>query len=150
MKAAPSELVIYTDGGSRGNPGPAAIGVVFAEGAGTVLKRYGKTIGIKTNNEAEYEAVLFALQKAKALFGSERIAQMRIQLRMDSELVCRQLKNEYRVDEERLWPLFMKIRNILLDIPHISFTHVPRERNREADKMVNEALDRNQGSLLGE
>ena|SRR3989344_3069665 len=150
MKTSPSELVIYTDGGSRGNPGPAAIGVVFLDGAGTVLKRYGKAIGIKTNNEAEYEAVLFALQKAKATFGGERIASMKVRMRMDSELVCRQLKNEYRVDEERLWPLFMKIRNLLLGFPHISFTHVPREQNREADAMVNEALDRNQGSLLGD
>ena len=68
-----------------------------------MTKRYGKTIGRKTNNEAEYEAVLFALTKARALYGRERIERMSVEVRMDSELVCRQLNGEYKVEEERLW-----------------------------------------------
>lgn len=148
MKRTPEKLVIYTDGGSRGNPGPAAIGVVFADGRGHPSKRYGKTLGVKTNNEAEYEAVLFALQKARALFGKEKIRGMDIEVRMDSELVCRQLIGEYKIEEERLWPLFMRIWNTRRDFGALAFRHVRREENREADRLVNEALDREQGTLL--
>lgn len=149
MKRMLEKLIISTDGGSRGNPGPAALGVVFADAGGKVFKEYGKTLGRRTNNEAEYEAVLFALQKARAFFGRERIAGMQVEVRMDSELVCRQLAGEYKIEEERLWPIFMKIRNTRMDFPHISFRHVPREENRCADAMVNQALDREQGILLG-
>lgn len=144
----PERLIIYTDGGSRGNPGPAAIGVVFADGRGRPAKRYGKTLGVRTNNEAEYEAVLFALQKARALYGKERIRKMDIEVRMDSELVCRQLNGEYKIEEERLWPYFMKIWNTQLDFGELKFRHVPRGENREADRLVNEALDSEQGRLL--
>ena len=147
-KSKQEKLIIYTDGGSRGNPGPAAMGVVFANEKGEVTKRYGKTLGSKTNNEAEYEAVLFALQKARSLFGKEKIRGMDVEVRMDSELICRQLNNEYKIEEERLWPYFMKIWNIRLDFGKLAFTHVPREHNREADRMVNQALDQEQGRLL--
>lgn len=148
MKRIPEKLLIYTDGGSRGNPGPAAVGVVLADASGNVLKRYGRTIGQRTNNEAEYEAVLFALQKARALFGKAKIKAMDVEVRMDSELVARQLNVEYKIEEERLWPLFMKIWNTRLDFGRLTFRHVPREQNREADRLVNEALDQEQGRLL--
>ena len=148
MKQKVEKLVIYTDGGSRGNPGPAALGVVFADAAGHPTKRYAKTIGTKTNNEAEYEAVLFALQKARALFGKAKIRTMAIEVRMDSELVARQLNAEYKIEEERLWPLFIKIWNTRLDFGKLTFRHVPREQNREADRLVNQALDQEQGRLL--
>lgn len=148
MKQTSEKLVVYTDGGSRGNPGPAAIGVAFTGANGQVSKRYGKAIGRKTNNEAEYEAVLFALTKARALYGKEHIAAMPVEVRMDSELVCRQLNGEYKVEEERLWPLFMRIWNVRRDFGDLSFLHVRREENREADRLVNEALDSEQGRLL--
>lgn len=148
MKAVPEKLIIYTDGGSRGNPGPAAIGVVFADARGHTLKSYGRTIGVATNNEAEYEAVLFALTKARALYGKERIGVIPVEARMDSELVARQLNDEYKVEEERLWPLFMRIRNARLDFGNIAFRHVRREENRAADRLVNEALDNEQATLL--
>jgi len=148
MKLVPEKLVVYTDGGARGNPGPAAIGVVLADAAGHPTKRYAKTIGTKTNNEAEYEAVLFALQKARALFGKAKIRTMAIEVRMDSELVARQLNAEYKIEEERLWPLFIKIWNTRLDFGKLTFRHVPREQNREADRLVNQALDQEQGRLL--
>ena len=142
------KLVIYTDGGSRGNPGPAAIGVVISDSRGRTLKSYGKTLGRKTNNEAEYEAVLFALTKARALYGKERIGVMPVEVRMDSELVVRQLNGEYKIEEERLWPLFVKIWNARLDFGDLTFRHVRREDNRAADRLVNQALDSEQGTLL--
>lgn len=148
MKSPPQKLVIYTDGGSRGNPGPAALGVVFADARGGALKRYSKALGERTNNEAEYEAVLFALQKARALYGKEKVRAMDIEVRLDSELVARQLGAEYKIEEERLWPLFMKIWNARLDFGHLTFRHVPRGENRGANRLVNEALDREQGRLL--
>lgn len=141
-------LIIYTDGGARGNPGPAAIGVVFTGEGGRAARCYGQAIGVKTNNEAEYEAVRFALQKARALFGKARTRAMRVELCTDSELVCRQLAGRYKVAEERLWPLFMRVWNLRLDFGEIVFRHVPRSENREADRLVNEALDRAQGRLL--
>lgn len=148
MKRSPGRLIIYTDGGSRGNPGPAAIGVVFTNETGRPFKHYAKSLGRKTNNEAEYEAVLFALQKARALYGKEKIKDLEIEVRMDSELVSRQLNSEYKIEEERLWPLFMKIWNTRLDFGHLVFGHVSRSENREADRLVNEALDQEQGRLL--
>ncbi len=148
MKRIPEKLIIYTDGGSRGNPGPAALGAVFADAAGRMARRYAQFLGSRTNNEAEYEAVLFALKKARALFGREKLKNLEVEVRLDSELVARQLNGEYKVEEERLWPLFMKIWNARLDFPHLAFRHVRREENRAADRLVNEALDREQGSLL--
>ncbi len=148
MKQILDKLIIHTDGGSRGNPGPAAIGVAFVNAAGHPTKHYAKAIGTKTNNEAEYEAVLFALQKARALFGKAKIRAMDIEVRMDSELVARQLNAEYKIEEERLWPLYMKIWNTRLDFGELTFRHVPRGQNREADRLVNEALDSEQGRLL--
>ena len=148
MKEKSQKLIINTDGGSRGNPGLAAIGIVFSNAKGEVLKRFGKTLGVKTNNEAEYEAVLFALQKAKSLYGMEKLSLFDVEVRMDSELIARQLNGEYKIEEERLWPYFMKIWNILRDVENVTFRHVPREQNRAADRMVNEALDQEQGKLL--
>ncbi len=146
--SAKEKIIIYTDGGARGNPGPAAIGVVIQDAAGHPIKSYGKAIGDTTNNEAEYQAVLFALQKAKALFGKKNTKAMEVEMRMDSELVMRQLGGEYKIEEERLFPYFIKIWNLKMDFGRVSFTHVPRERNREADRLVNEALDKAQQSLL--
>lgn len=135
------KIIIYTDGGSRGNPGEAAIGVVFKDHAGHVLKKYGETIGIATNNVAEYTAVVFALQKAKQLFGKEKTKHMECEIRMDSQLVVRQMNGEYRIENEHLQKLFMKIWNAKFDFGKITFRHVPREQNTEADAMANEALD---------
>lgn len=142
------KIIIFTDGGSRGNPGPAGIGVVLTDEQGSVLKRYGEAIGEATNNDAEYRAVLFALQKVKALFGKEKIKKMRIEIRMDSELVARQLGGVYKIEEERLFSYFIKIWNARLDFGAVSFTHIPREKNKEADRLVNEALDHHQQKLL--
>lgn len=144
------QIHIYTDGGSRGNPGPAALGVVFFDEQGNVLKEYGEALGVRTNNEAEYEAVVFALKKAKQLFGKERLKRAHIEVRMDSQLAVEQLSGRYKIENEKLQPLFMKIWNTRVELGgRVSFTHVPREENKEADRMVNTALDaKEQRSLL--
>jgi len=135
------KIIIYTDGGSRGNPGPAAIGVVICDEKGNAIKKYSKSIGIRTNNEAEYEAVIFALGKMKQLFGKEKVQDIDIEIRMDSELVARQLSGLYKIEEEKLFPLFIKIWNLKMDFGNISFVEIPREKNTEADRILNEELD---------
>ena len=141
------KIFINTDGGSRGNPGPAALGVVFLNEQGEVLKKYSQTLGQATNNEAEYQALIFALKKAKALFGKEKIKEMEFEARLDSELIVKQLNHEYKIEEENLQPLFLKVWNLMLDFGSINFVVVPREENKEADRLVNEALDIEQKKL---
>lgn len=136
------KIVVYTDGGSRGNPGPAAIGAVIQDEKKHTIKKYAKTIGEKTNNEAEYEAVIFALQKVRQIFGKEKIKNLEIEIRMDSELVARQLRGEYKIIEEKLFPLFIKIWNLKIGFPFLTFKEVPREENKEADRLVNEILNK--------
>lgn len=135
------KLIVYTDGGSRGNPGPSAIGVVVQNERGEKLKTYSQHIGNGTNNEAEYEAVIFALKKIKALFGSERVSKMQIDFRIDSELVVEQLADRYKIIEDHIGKLYLAVRNLKLDYGVVTYTHIPREQNREADRLVNEALD---------
>jgi len=144
-----SKLMVYTDGGSRGNPGPAAIGIVIKDAAGHLIKSYGEAIGGATNNEAEYRAVISALQKIKALLGKEKIKKAVIEINLDSELVAKQLNAEYKIEEERLFPLFIKIWNLKIDFGEIKFRHIPREKNKEADRLVNEVLDKEQKGLFG-
>ena len=143
------KIIVYTDGGSRGNPGSAALGVVIKDEVGHTLKSYGKSLGVATNNEAEYSAVVSALQKLKALFGKEKIKDMNVEVRMDSELVKKQLNGEYKIEEERLFPFFIKVWNLKMDFGAICFTHIPREQNKEADLLVNKALDTVQEKLFG-
>lgn len=142
------KFIIYTDGGSRGNPGPAAIGVVVCDEGGQPLKRYSQAIGEKTNNEAEYEAVIFALKKTKALYGKEKTKASQIEIRLDSEFVAKQLNHQYKIEEPNLQPLFLKAWNLTLDFGKIKFTAIPREKNKEADKLVNQALDLKQENLF--
>ena len=148
MKTVKDRIIIYTDGGSRGNPGPAAIGVVIQDEKGRSIKRYAEKIGVRTNNEAEYEAVIFALKKAKQLFGGEKAEKMHVEFRMDSELVTKQLNNEYKIEEEKLFPLFIKVHNLRMDFGEVEFNHVKREKNKDADRLLNEALDDSQSRLL--
>jgi len=114
---------------------------------GNLIKEYGERLGIKTNNEAEYEAVIFALKKIKALFGKEKTKKMEVEARMDSEFVAKQINGEYKVEEERMFPLFIAVWNLRMDFAKTRFIHVPREKNRAADRLVNAALDGAQGEL---
>ena len=135
------KIIIYTDGGSRGNPGPAAIGVIFTDEKGKVLKEYAQKIGRATNNEVEYEAVIFALQKAKLLFGKKKAKNMEVEVKMDSEFVAKQLNAQYKILDRKIEQLFLKTWNLKIDFGKIIFKHIPRSENREADKLVNRALD---------
>ena len=141
------KLIVYTDGGSRGNPGEAAIGVVIRDEKGNLTKEYGEAIGIKTNNEAEYAAVISALKKIKALFGKEKAKKTEVNFKMDSEFVMKQLNGEYKIEEERMQPLFIAVWNLKMDFARVTFSHVRREQNKEADRLVNMALDSRQGKL---
>ena len=143
-----NKIIIYTDGGSRGNPGPAALGAViqFPEDHGKLFsagehKKYGATIGVATNNVAEYSAVIFALKKARVLLGKVRAKKTSIELRTDSELLVKQMNGEYKVKNKDLRELFVEVWDLKQDFRKVSFVHVFREKNKEADEMVNKALD---------
>jgi len=135
------KIIVYADGGARGNPGPAAIGVVIMRG-NRAIGKYAESIGVRTNNEAEYEAVIFALKKLKHLFGKQKTRDLEIEIKMDSELVVRQLSGKYKITEERFYPLFIKIWNLKMDFGNINFQEIPREKNKEADKLLNQELDK--------
>jgi ribonuclease HI len=135
------KIIIYTDGGSRGNPGPAAIGIVFCNERNQIIKKYSEYLGEMTNNEAEYQAVIFALEKFKALFGKKLAKSTEIELKSDSELLIRQLNGEYKILDEKIQPLFLKIWNLRLDFKKLKFKLIPREKNQEADRLVNETLN---------
>lgn len=134
------KIIINTDGGARNNPGPAAIGVVIAQND-QILKRYSESIGKATNNHAEYRAVIFALEKAKLLFGKKKAREVEIEVRLDSELVVKQLNHQYKIKEKDMQSLFIEVWNLILDFSQVSFKYIPREQNKEADKLVNQALD---------
>ncbi len=138
------KITIYIDGGSRGNPGPAAFGVVFETDKGGVVKKYSQYIGDSTNNESEYQGLIFALKKAKALFGKEKAKKMPIELKSDSELLIKQMKGEYKIKEPNIQKLFLKAWNLKIDFDNLVFSPIAREENKEADRLVNEALDSQQ------
>lgn len=128
---------MYSDGGSRGNPGPAALGVYIE----TLDKRFGEFLGTKTNNEAEYMAIVAGLKKIKALIGKEKAKKTEVECRMDSELACRQLNHIYKIENEKLQPLFFQVWNLMLDFKSVTFVHVFREKNTIADAEANKAMD---------
>ncbi|TSC73045.1 MAG: putative phosphoglycerate mutase [Parcubacteria group bacterium Gr01-1014_38] len=129
------KAVVYTDGGARGNPGPAAIGVVI-QIEGKKPMRMSEAIGTTTNNVAEYRALLRALHEAKNLGVTE------LECRLDSELVVKQLNREYKVRNLDLAPLFIRVWNLAQGFRTIRFVAVPRSENREADRLVNTALSK--------
>ena len=137
-----NKIIIYTDGAARGNPGKAGIGVVICNEKDQEVKKYGEYLGDNmTNNEAEYSAVIFALKKFKALFGKKLAENTEIELRADSELVVKQLNGQYRLENPKIQQFFIEIWNLKFDFKSVKFKHIPRERNREADRLVNEALN---------
>lgn len=143
---------MYTDGGARGNPGPAGAGVFIYNDRGEIIRKAHLFLGKMTNNEAEYQAVLLGLDTLKKTFGKDKTRDLDIELRMDSELVGKQLRHEYQVKEEKMVPLFMKIHNLRVsEFPHLNVTFIPREKNTEADQLANQAMDegeREQGGLF--
>ena len=132
-----SDLVLFTDGGARGNPGPAGIGVVIYDGSEKIAG-IGKYLGDGlTNNWAEYQALIVGLADlvARGYHGRS------LEVRMDSELIVKQMKGEYKVKHPELKKLNVEAHALLSHFPHTTFTHIPREKNTEADALVNEAID---------
>ncbi len=136
------KLILYTDGGSRGNPGPSAIGIVICNERGQAIKEYSEYLGKATNNEAEYQAVIFGLKKVRALFGKKLTKNSEIEVRSDSELLVNQLNGKYKVLEPKIQSLFLELWNLKLDFKKVKFKSIPRKNNNLADKLVNEELDR--------
>jgi len=131
-----SRWIVFSDGASRGNPGPAAIGVVIYDETGREAHSISRRIGRATNNEAEYQAAIAALEAALALGAQE------VELRLDSELVVRQLEFRYRVRSPRLRPLFERLIDLRRRFVAFQARAVPREQNKRADQLANQALDR--------
>ena len=129
------KIEIYVDGGSRGNPGPSGVGVVILDANGKRLKEISKYIGVTTNNIAEYNALLYGLEEALMLRIDE------IVVNLDSELVVKQLTGDYRVKDLGLRPLFERAMNMLKSFKNFEIRHIEREKNKEADKLVNRAIN---------
>ncbi len=128
---------MYSDGASRGNPGEASIGVYIK----TLEKSYGVCIGYATNNEAEYSALVFGLKKIIALVGKKQAKNFSVECFLDSELVVKQLNHIYKIEHETTQKYFLQVWNIMLDFSEVTFHHIPREQNKKADLLANEALD---------
>ncbi len=138
--ARPADLhTANVDGASRNNPGPASYGVIIRDPAGRVVFRTGKYLGVRTNNVAEYHALIAALDYAAA----HHIRALRV--RSDSELLVRQMKGIYKVKQAHLKPLREQARKLALGLERFEIEHVRREQNSEADALANEALDRTEG-----
>lgn len=129
-------VIIFTDGGARGNPGPAGIGGVIYDENDEKLAEVSEYIGEATNNQAEYRALIVTLEKAKELGATE------VECFLDSELVVKQLNLEYKVKNEGLAPLFLQAHNLTVQIGKVHFHAIPREQNKKADALVNRAIDR--------
>jgi ribonuclease HI len=135
--------VVYADGASRGNPGPASIGAVVYDENGREVYTVSRRVGRATNNEAEYQAAIAGLESALALGGHE------VELRMDSELIIRQLAYRYKVRNDRLRPYFNRIIELRRQFSNVSLRHVPRTENKRADALANLALDRLEDDARG-
>ncbi len=129
------KIIIYTDGGARGNPGHAAIGVVIGDSS------YSEYIGHATNNVAEYRAIIFALKKSGDLLGENKKSSC-LEIRSDSELIVNQMSGIYKIKNENLKDLFLTAKKLVVDFKQVIFVHIPRDKNKKADFLVNEALDK--------
>ncbi|MDP9326084.1 MAG: ribonuclease HI family protein [Candidatus Dormibacteraeota bacterium] len=134
--ASPRRILIYTDGAARGNPGPAGLGAILRDAdTGEVLAELARFLGVRTNNYAEWTAVEEALREALALGASQ------VDLRMDSELVARQISGRYRVKHPDLKPIHARVMAMLGQLNRYTVGHVPRELNKDADRLSNVAVD---------
>ncbi len=143
MSAMKKHITLHTDGGARGNPGPAGAGAVAYDEKGGTVKEASEYLGERTNNYAEYYAVAMGLEMIAKHFGKNQCKGLDVSVKMDSELICKQLNNEYQVKEETLFPLYIRVHNLQVStFPHVSFAHVPRAENKRADALANEAMDK--------
>ena len=137
------KFILYTDGGARGNPGPAATGIVVYDSNNQKILEFSSYIGRATNNQAEYQALILGLgQVQKIVSDKALLKETNIVAYLDSELVVKQLKGEYRVKNKGLQPLVEKALKLTQDFNQVNFLHIPRQNNKEADKLVNQELDK--------
>ncbi|MCB2227509.1 MAG: ribonuclease HI family protein [Desulfarculaceae bacterium] len=129
-------LTLQADGGSRGNPGPAGSGAVLYDNQGNEVAALSRYLGVATNNEAEYQGLIMGLEEAKRLGASE------LNIKLDSELIVRQIEGRYKVKAPGLKPLFAKAKGLLQSFAKVSILHVPRAQNARADQLANLAMDR--------
>lgn len=134
-------FILYADGGSRGNPGPAGAGALVRDEEGTQVVTVSEYLGITTNNSAEYTAVLRALEGLKKYLGAQSV-HATIEARLDSQLVVRQMNGEYKIKHPNIVPLAQKVKETSEHFKSIAFVHVYREDNTEADALANSAMDR--------
>lgn len=132
------QVLVFTDGGAINNPGKAGIGVIIY--FNSKIKEYSKEIGTATNNQAEYQAVIFALKKLKQLLGKNKIKETKIILHLDSQLVGKQIKGEYKILEAELQKYFLEVYNLKFDFPNLEIKIIPREENKRADNLVKNIL----------
>ena len=129
------KVIICTDGAARGNPGPAAIGATLKDETGNLIARISRRIGVTTNNQAEYQAIVAALEKVVSL-GARYV-----ELKSDSELVVKQINGRYKVKNTALRPLYQKVVKLAGSLESITVSYIPRAQNTEADSLANKALD---------
>ncbi len=132
------KIKIFSDGGARGNPGPAGCGVVMMDEEDRIVGKFKKYLGEQTNNFAEYSGVILGLEEAKKMGVSE------VDFFLDSELAVKQLNREFKVKNEELGKLFIRIYNLEQGFKRVTFSHVPREMNKLADELANQAMDAGQ------
>ncbi|MDR1300182.1 MAG: ribonuclease HI family protein [Candidatus Nomurabacteria bacterium] len=130
-----TRLFLYSDGGSRGNPGPSACGFIIQDENGKVIYEGGEYLGVTTNNQAEYQGVRLALEKAIEIGGRD------IVFHADSQLVVNQLTGVYKIKNKDLWPIYERIKELAAEFDRIEFKHILREYNGRADAMVNKILN---------
>jgi ribonuclease HI len=135
------QFTIFADGGSRGNPGPAGSGAIVRDEKGTVVIKVSEFLGTTTNNVAEYTGILRALEMLLAHVGTEART-VHVTVKMDSMLVVKQMKGEYKIKHPNLVPLAARVKELVGKFGSVSFAHVYREHNKEADQLANEAMDR--------
>lgn len=137
------QFTLYADGGARGNPGPAGSGAVVFDASGKRVLDVSDYIGVATNNIAEYEAVLRGLKALQEAYPEGYFAHVHLLIRMDSKLVIEQLKGGYKVKHPNLVPRYFEVKNVIArHFPNVSFEHVRREFNKDADELANKAMDR--------
>lgn len=133
------KVTVYIDGGAKNNPGPAGIGVVIYKDD-QKIDDFSKYIGEATNNQAEYRALIFALKKVKARYGKDKIKDFELEINTDSELVAEQMRGNYKIEDEKIQPLFLEAWNLKMNYGQVVFNLIPREKNQEADHLVKQAL----------
>jgi len=130
-----NKVIIYTDGAARGNPGPAGIGVIIKDENGPILEKISRRLGITTNNQAEYQAIIISLEKAIEL-GAKNVV-----VKSDSELVVNQINGHYKIKNTILRPLYQTVVQLTGSLESFSISYIPREQNKAADALANKALD---------